>query len=769
MENDAYVRILAQIADNAPASITVHDFSGTFLYANEATFRLHGYTREEFLEKTLREIDAPQSAVLIAERMEELKRDGEAEFEVTHIRKDGSEVPLHVLVKIVKWEGADVLLSIATDLTERKRADAVLREREELLNATQQLSRVGGWVWDVLAQTMSWTEETYRIHDIDPGGIPLNSPEHITKSLACYAEGDRDRIRESFRQCADNGVPYDMEVPLTSVAGRQVWVRTIGRPVFQDGRVVRVIGSIMDITDRKRSEEALQESEAKLQLALDGAGTGMWEISIPEMRGTIDKRAANILGYNVGDIDSRCSAWDLLTHPDDLPDLRKRLAAYLDGHTAFFESEHRMQHVSGEWRWVIGRGRASSWQRNGSPLRISGTIMDITDRKQSEEALRQSEERYRLIAENTADYIWIFDLDLNLTYISPAVRKIRGFSAEEAIAQSLDQVLTPESLGKASAFFREELAREAAGDGDPGRKRVFETEEYRRDGSTVLIENTVTFLRDAGGAPTGILGISRDITVRKRSDEDRESLMRELSAKNAELERFTYTVSHDLKSPLITIRGFLGFLEEDMASGDLQRLREDISRIDSATEKIQQLIDALLELSRIGRIANPHEWVPLSEIAGEAADLLEGPIQARGVPVLIAPDLPVVYADRPRLREVFTNLIENAVKFMGDQQEPCIRIETRGESEGYPVICIRDNGIGIDPAHHEQVFSLFSKLDPVTPGTGIGLSLVRRIIDVHGGRIWLESEGTGKGSTFCFTFPKRPVPGSPESGEDLKY
>ena len=639
MENDAYVRILAQIADNAPASITVHDFSGTFLYANEATFRLHGYTREEFMEKNLREIDAPQSAGHIAERMEQIKRDGEAEFEVSHIRKDGSQVPLHVLVKIVKWGETDVLLSIATDISERKKAEDALREREELLNATQQLSRVGGWIWDVSAQTMSWTEETYRIHDIDPREIPPGSVEHITRSLTCYAEGDRDRIRESFRQCAENGVPYDIEVPFTSVAGRQVWVRTIGRPVFQDGRVIRVIGSIMDITDRKESEEAL----------------------------------------------------------------------------------------------------------------------------------RQSEERYRLIAENTADYIWIFDLDLNLTYISPAVRKIRGFSAEEAIAQPLDQVMTPESLGKASAFFREELAREAAGDGDPGRKRVFETEEYRKDGSTVLIENTVTFLRDAGGAPTGILGISRDITVRKRSDEDRESLMRELSAKNAELERFTYTVSHDLKSPLITIRGFLGFLEEDMASGDLQRLREDISRIDSATEKIQQLIDALLELSRIGRIANPHEWVPLSEIAGEAADLLEGPIQARGVPVLIAPDLPVVYADRPRLREVFTNLIENAVKFMGDQQEPCIRIETRGESEGYPVICIRDNGIGIDPAHHEQVFSLFSKLDPVTPGTGIGLSLVRRIIDVHGGRIWLESEGTGKGSTFCFTFPKRPVPGSPESGEDLKY
>lgn len=639
MEHDAYLAILAQIADNAPASITVHDFSGAFLYANEATFRLHGYTREEFMQKNLREIDAPESAGHIAERMEQIRREGEAEFEVSHVRKDGSEVPLHVLVKIVKWGETDVLLSIATDVTERRRADEALREREELLNTTQELSKVGGWVWDVAAQRMSWTKETYRIHDIDPGAIPPGSPDHITLSLACYDEKDRERIRESFRACANAGIPYDLEVRFTSVAGRRLWVRTFGRPVFEEGRAVRVVG----------------------------------------------------------------------------------------------------------------------------------IIMDITDRKQGEEALRQSEERYRLIAENTADYIWIFDMDLNLTYISPAVRKIRGYSAEEAIAQPLDQVLTPESLGRTLFFFREELAREASGDAEPGRRRVFETEEFRRDGSTVFIENTVTFLRDTSGIPTGILGISRDITDRKRSDQVRESLMQELSAKNQELERFTYTVSHDLKSPLVTIRGFLGFLEEDAASGDLTRLREDISRIDSATEKIQQLIDALLELSRIGRIANPREWISLSEIAHEAADLLEGPIQARGVVVSIEPDLPEVYADRPRLREVFSNLIENAVKFMGDQPEPSIRVESRGEEEGGAVVCIRDNGIGIDPADHDRIFSLFSKLDPVTPGSGIGLSLVRRIIDVHGGRIWLESEGTGRGSTFCFTFPKRSRARSPGPGEELKY
>jgi len=230
----------------------------------------------------------------------------------------------------------------------------------------------------------------------------------------------------------------------------------------------------------------------------------------------------------------------------------------------------------------------------------------------------------------------------------------------------------------------------------------------------------------------------------------RKDLIAELESKNAELERFTYTVSHDLKSPLFTIRGFLGYLEQDALTGNRERLTADIQRISDATEKMHRLLNELLELSRIGRIKNASTFMPFEEVAQEAAELVHGRIMERGIAVHIDADLPVVYADRPRLVEVLQNLLDNAAKFMGEQKDPSIEIGQQGEQDGRPIFYVRDNGAGIASEHFERVFGLFNKLDPKTDGTGIGLALVKRIIEVHGGRIWVESE-LGKGTTFFFT------------------
>ena len=228
-----------------------------------------------------------------------------------------------------------------------------------------------------------------------------------------------------------------------------------------------------------------------------------------------------------------------------------------------------------------------------------------------------------------------------------------------------------------------------------------------------------------------------------------------LEVKNAELERFTYTVSHDLKSPLITIRSYLGHLEESAARGDLDRFRADAERIYRATNRMEDLLKDLLALSRIGSVRNPDENVPMILAAREAADQVHGALSARGVTLDIAPDLPVVRGDRQRLVEVLQNLIENSVKFMGDQARPLIRIGTRSDPAG-TVLLVSDNGVGIDPRHQEKVFELFEKLTPGSEGTGAGLALVKRIVEAHGGKVWVESEGKGLGSTFCLTL--RPAP-----------
>jgi signal transduction histidine kinase len=232
-------------------------------------------------------------------------------------------------------------------------------------------------------------------------------------------------------------------------------------------------------------------------------------------------------------------------------------------------------------------------------------------------------------------------------------------------------------------------------------------------------------------------------------------LIAELEVRNAELERFTYTVSHDLKSPLITIRGFLGYLTQDALSGNVERLQADIARITDATDTMQDLLNDLLELSRIGRLMNPPEAAPFEAIVREALKRVEGRLTACEVQVEIAPGLPMISGDQPRLVEVVQNLVDNAIKFMGNQPKPQIKIGVKQQGDE-TLFFVADNGIGIVPQYHEKIFGLFERLDPMIEGTGVGLALVKRIIEVHGGRIWVESEGQGNGSTFYFTVPQAP-------------
>lgn len=236
--------------------------------------------------------------------------------------------------------------------------------------------------------------------------------------------------------------------------------------------------------------------------------------------------------------------------------------------------------------------------------------------------------------------------------------------------------------------------------------------------------------------------------------QERERLIEELETKNAELERFTYTVSHDLKSPLITIRGFLGFLQEDAANGDTQRLKNDIDHITVATDKMQSLLKDLLELSRVGRLINPPEEILFEEIVNETVTMVSGRLKDKKVNIEINADRHKLYGDRQRLCEVFVNLLDNAIKYLHAQSAPKITVGIRSVGdEG--VYYVQDNGIGVAPKYQKRIFGLFEKLDPTVEGTGVGLSIVKRIIETHGGRIWVESEGVGCGSTFCFSLPAK--------------
>jgi PAS domain S-box-containing protein len=400
-----------------------------------------------------------------------------------------------------------------------------------------------------------------------------------------------------------------------------------------------------------------------------------------------------------------------------------------------------------DYRFINKRGETRTIQAFYESVKLGNMdcllsiLYDITEQKEARIALQNSEARMRALLDAVPDMIFEFSEDGVLLDFIPSTDFSPYIPPEQFLGKNIE-ILFPASVVGQTMFALERAL-------DSGQLHAFEYE---------LPVGNETHHYEARLSPSGndrALAIIRDITLRKWAETERESLIQELENKNTELERFTYTVSHDLKSPLITIKGFLGFLEEDTKSGNTNRLKADIQRIGDAADKMYGLLNELLELSRIGRLQNEPEVIPFEVLAREALDLVDGNIQAYNVKVEIQRGMPSVYGDRLRLLEVVQNLLDNAAKFMGKQSDPCVEIGQRGEENGMPVFFVQDNGIGISPEHFERVFGLFNKLDAATDGTGVGLAIVKRIVDLHGGRIWVQSE-VGKGSTFLFTLPTGP-------------
>ncbi len=374
---------------------------------------------------------------------------------------------------------------------------------------------------------------------------------------------------------------------------------------------------------------------------------------------------------------------------------------------------------------------------------ILSTFYDITEQVQTQNALKRSEARTRALLEAVPDMIFEMDDEGTILQFIPSSTISPLLPPEEFLGRNISQVMPQEVADQTMFAIQRTL--------ESGLLQVFEyqlpvTNDQSYFEASVIRNDAET-----------VIAMVRDVTARKWAATERDNLIDELERKNAELERFTYTVSHDLKSPIITIRGFLGFIREDIENGNRERLDRDMKRISDATDKMQKLLGDLLELSRVGRLINDPGYVDMNVLVAETVELMHGRIKQGGIQIQVVDSLPTVHVDRQRILEVLQNLIDNAAKFTSEQSDPVISIGQAGELNGMPILFVRDNGIGIAPEFKDRIFGLFNKLDARTEGTGIGLALVKRIIEFHGGRIWVESE-PGKGATFFFTLPAQPTP-----------
>ena len=464
-------------------------------------------------------------------------------------------------------------------------------------------------------------------------------------------------------------------------------------------------------------------------------------------------------------------------HPDDL---EQYLAAYTaQQETGHYTVEYRFLRNDGELRWLREVGLLR-FDDNHEVFEAFGILQDITDQVAHKVELEDQQEIARQAEAITEIGYFICDEDLNkFRYISPGYARIHGFTVEafmhhvEAVGDNL-ALVHPEDRARLSAEIGTYIEN-----GDDS----FEA-EYRilkLDGEVIWVRERSKSRVKKDGRVALTLGVVQDITekhiyeqslqnaknsleltVEERTRQlnetvsqlqqeirERTIISNELEDKNAELERFAYTASHDLKTPLVTIKGFLGLLERDLAANDMDRAAQDIAKVNQAADTMGRLLEELLELSRIGHVVGDLVTCSLTKIARQAAQMSEATIFEIDADVVIE-EMPEVNVDRMRLTEVYQNLIENALKFMGDQPSPRIQIGML-EKDGAHCFYVRDNGIGIAAEYHHLIFGLFERLSIDVEGTGVGLALVKRIIEVHGGEVWVESEGPGHGTTILFT------------------
>ncbi|HXD11726.1 MAG TPA: PAS domain S-box protein, partial [Anaerolineales bacterium] len=521
-----------------------------------------------------------------------------------------------------------------------------------------------------------------------------------------------------------------------------------------NGNIRYYEGTIEDVTSRKAASENLRERQHFIETILDTEPGTVYIYDLRTQKNVFVNRDWPInYGYSVEETQHTENLLAEIIHPDD----QARIAAHhrklqaLEDDKGILEVEYRVRRKNGEWRWVNSRDTIFSRDAAGRVSEILGILHDVTNHKQSQDALVASEKKYRQLFENMtsgfAVHKMIYDdrgkpIDYRYLEVNPAFEKLTGVPVEALLGKTVKEIL-PDT----EEYWIEKFGHVAL-TGEP-----LEYTNFSRELGKYY--DTYAFSSELGTFAV----VFNDITEKIRAQEEVQKLneelkkrVHELETKNAELTQFTYTVSHDLKSPLVTINGFLGYLEQDTASGNLERVKRDRQRIQDAVNKMHALLTELLELSRIGRMMNEPEDAPFEVLIQDAAEIVHGRLEAQNVTLLSQPDLPIVRGDRQRLTEVLQNLLDNAAKYMGDQLNPRIEIGQDDTEADKPIFFVKDNGIGIEPEFHEQIFGLFNKLDSRSEGTGIGLALVKRIVEVHGGRIWVESE-PAKGSTFYFTLP----------------
>ncbi len=889
MQNEELRRAQAQIEadreryfdlyDLAPVGYCTLSEQGLLLEANLTAATLLGVARGVLVKLPISRFILGDDQNLFYQFRRKLFETGEPqECELRLVKPDGATFWARLTASVARGSrDAPVCRVVLSDITQRKQAEEALRSNI-LLDTTQQLAHIGGWEWDVLQRTMTWTPETYRIHGMAPGDPASGTPELIERSLACFDSAHREDIAAAFNRCVAQGEPYDLEFPLTRYDGRRIWIRTMARPVMEGERVLRVVGNIIDITQRKQAEEALHRSEALYRSVVEDQTEFICRYGLDGRLSFVNEAYARYYEKSPADLIGR----NFVPHIPE-PDrsmIAERLADIAPDNPAV-TFEHRIVTPAGEVRWQRWTHRRI-YAADGGCIEYQAVGNDITDRKRGEEELRESQQRFQELVESINDFIWEVDTNGTYTYVSPSVTKLLGYLPEEMLGKTpfdfmppdeaqrvatvfgtllaelkpleclenrninknghlvvletsgspcyndqgtfsgyrgLDRDITDrKKAGKSEQMFR--LIVETANEGiqvlnDQGRivfvnptmaamlgygpeemlgrvvtdfihpedieeshrrrqqrrgniRGTYERRQPHKNGATVWTRVSVTPIVDQEGLFSGSFAMISDITRIKEAEAELTRAMHRAEHANKAKSLFLANMSHEIRTPMNGVIGMAGLLMETPLTEEQRGYAETLL---SSAESLLNLLNDILDFSKIeaGRLDMECLEFDLQYLLEDFAASMAVPAHERGLELIchMEPDVPpLLQGDPTRLRQVLSNLTGNALKFTergevvltvslaGEREQGTAQGASKEENDVLLRFSVRDTGMGIPEDKLDMLFEKFSQLNgSITRkfgGTGLGLAISKQLAEMMGGEIGVTSV-PGQGSEFWIT------------------
>ena len=755
-EQEAH-RLLAAIVDSSDDAIFSKNFDGAIESWNAGAEKLFGYPAEEIIGKPVSVLLPPDRLSEFTDILARIRAGVHLEhYEVTHMRKDGRRVDVSLTISPIRDSVGCLVGSstIARDITDRRQADAALRRSEERFRFAQLAGRIGTFDWDIKTGVNTWTPELEAMYGLAPGSFPGTQAAWE----ALLHPDDRERVLQRVAESFETGTSLEEDWRVVWPDRSIHWIT--GRwQVFKDaaGEPLRMMGINIDISDRKRVEEALRKSEERFRLAIKATNDAIWDIDLETGVVGWNDTYSTLYGRPPGTSNS-WQWWIESIHPEDRERTVGKLRAAIGSGESSWTGEYRFRRINGEWAYIYDRADIAR-DASGKAWRVIGAMQDLTERKHAESALRESEERFRRVFEEGPLGVALVGKDYRFEKVNSALCHMVGYREEELVRMLFVDITHPDDV-RADVELAQRLFR-----GEIPFYRI-QKRYVKKSGEIIWINLTASIIHGPDGEPLHGLAMVEDITEIKRTQE--EALFRQ---KLESVGTLAGGIAHDFNNILGAVHAQAELALAQFKAGSSPD--EELKGIQDVAMRGSEIVRQLMIYA--GRETAVVGLVDISRIVREMLELLRVSVSKHAVlETDLGERLPAVRANAAQLRQIVMNLITNASDAIGDRDgvirvitrrvtflEESVAIPSSGLQDGdYVQLEVSDTGCGMSPETHAKVFDPF--FTTKSAGRGLGLAVVSGIVRSLGGAIRITSE-PGKGTTFRVWLPSTQATAGPSS------